>query len=127
MTKILILTDLDEDACITLTKKRINPSVNHIVVVSIKEIEAWFLADEHAMKKFLKNDTYTIQNPETIENAFDKTRELRLAKTGRGIGTKIRLAKQMITNSGFSILSASKHPNCHSAKYFLQKITELAP
>jgi Domain of unknown function (DUF4276) len=125
-TVILILTDLDEVKCITLTKERVNPSSDYIVVVIIKEVEAWFLADEKAMRIFLKEDTYAIQNPEIIENPFDKIRELRVAKTGRGIGTKIRLAKQMINNSGFSILRAAEHPNCKSAKYFIQKLKSLA-
>lgn len=39
-TKIVILTDLDEDKCITLTKDRIKPLDCHVTIVSIKEIES---------------------------------------------------------------------------------------
>ncbi len=113
-TVILILTDLDEDACITLTKKRINPSINHIVIISIKQIEAWFLADEGAMRKFLKDDAYMIQNPETFVNPFDEIRTLGLNSIGRkrGVGTKVQLAKQMVDHANFSILHASKLQQC---------------
>jgi hypothetical protein len=67
-----------------------------------------------------------IENPEIIENPFQEIRRLRIEKIGRGIPTKVILAKQMISKFGFSIQRAAEHPNCSSAKYFLQKITELA-
>ncbi len=37
-TTIVILTDLDEDQCITLTKNRINPSAEYLIIVTIKQI-----------------------------------------------------------------------------------------
>ena len=124
-TKIVILTDLDEDKCITLTKDRIKPLDCHVTIVSIKEIESWFLADEKAMRTFLKDDDYKIEYPETIVNPFEKIRALRIAKIGRGIGTKVILANQMINHHHFSILRAAEHPNCASARYFIQKIKKL--
>ena len=121
-TKIIILTDLDDHACITSKKEDIRPTGNHIVIVSVKEIEAWFLADEIAVKLFLKDNHYSIENPEQIANPFEKIRQLRIEKIGRGIGSKVLLAKQMIGNHNFSILRAAQHPNCASAKYFIEKI-----
>src|SRR5437773_7404835 len=46
---VFIMTDLDEDVCITQTKERINEN-NYLpgtalVIVAVKEIESWFLAD----------------------------------------------------------------------------------
>ena len=121
-TSIVILTDLDEDTCITSTKNRIGPAQNHLVVVSVKEIEAWFLADEVAMKSFLKDNDYLVEKPQQIANPFEQIRQLRVKKIGRGIGSKMLLAKQMIDNHNFSILRAAQHPGCPSAKYFLEKI-----
>ena len=125
-TNIIILTDLDEDQCITLTKERINPSDYHSVVVSIKEIEAWFLADEEAMKKLLKDDGHSIENPETVQEPFERIRSLRMEKIGRGIGTKVILANQMIYKNNFSVLGAAAHLNCASARYFIQKINDIS-
>ena len=123
---IIILTDLDDDQCTTLTKSRIKPSEIHIVIVSVKEIEAWFLADEEAMRTFLKDNDYSIGNPEAIEKPFEKIRGLRIEKIGRGIGSKVILANQMINKHNFSILRAAKHPNCASARFFIGKIIELS-
>jgi len=125
-TTIVILTDLDEDQCITLTKNRINPSAEYLIIVTIKQIEAWFLADDQAMKNLLSDQNFMIENPEVIKNPFQEIRRLRYEKIGRGIPTKVILAKQMISKFGFSIQRAAEHPNCSSAKYFLQKITEFA-
>ncbi len=125
-TIIIILTDLDKDQCITLTKNRVAPLDNHVVTVSVKEIEAWFLADEEAMRTFLKDGDFKIEYPEAIVNPFEKIRTLRIAKIGRGIGTKVILANQMIDKNEFSILRAASHPNCVSARYFILKIIELS-
>ena len=125
-TKIFILTDLDADQCITLTKERINSLPNQTVAVSIKEVEAWFLADVLAMQTLLIDPSFTIDNPEVIENPFEEIRRLRVKKTGRGVGSKVILAYQMIDKCGFSIIRAAEHPNCSSAKYFLNKLQEIA-
>ncbi|NDC31822.1 MAG: hypothetical protein EBZ58_13010 [Bacteroidetes bacterium] len=47
----IILTDLDEDVCITKTKERIQGSEKNeaIIIVSVKTIESWFLADSKTL------------------------------------------------------------------------------
>jgi hypothetical protein len=121
-TSILILTDLDLDLCITKTKERIQPLANHIIVISVKEIEAWFLADTESMRSFLKNPAFVYDNPESNTNLFEEIRQIRLEYTRRGIGTKLMLANQLVKFHNFSIQNAAKHPNCSSAKYFLDTI-----
>jgi hypothetical protein len=121
-TAIIILTDLDEDTCITKTKERIAPAQNHFVIVSVKEIEAWFLADGQAMNGLLKINDFSIDHPEQTENPFEKIRELRIANAGIGFTTKVRLANLMVYKNNFSILRAANHLNCPSAKYFIEKI-----
>jgi hypothetical protein len=123
--RIIILTDLDQDQCITLTKERIKPLENHTLIISVKEIETWFLSDTEAMRKFLNDPEFIHENPESIAEPFEEIKSIRILKNGRGVSDKKILARQMI-KSNFSILQAAKHPNCNSAKYFLRKIAEFA-
>lgn len=118
--KIFILTDLDEDTCITSTKSRITEKLNQAIVVAVRTIEAWFLADSHTMSSLLKA-SHQMESPESEYNPFDKIRALCQEKTNRGVGTKPSLAKRFI-GLGFSIENAAGHPNCPSAKYFIEKL-----
>lgn len=126
-TKILILADLDDDACITITKDRIKPLAEQILIISVKKIEAWFLADSKAMGSFLRDSSYYCEFPESIAEPFTEIKNSRLARSNKGVDDKIILAKLMAAKNNFSILKAAEHPNCNSAKYFLNKIQELLP
>lgn len=125
VTNIFILTDMDEDQCITETKKRIFPSKNQTVIVSTKKIEAWFLSDTKTMRKFLNNYKYTCSNPESIKEPYKEICSLKQRVSNFRIPSKRFLADKM-TENGFSILKAAEHPNCNSAKYFLKKISEFS-
>ncbi len=119
---IFILTDLDTDLCITKTKERINAPNTIIVVISIKQIEAWFLADTSTLSKIFKTKFY-IDLPEAENNPREKLKEIFIKETGRGFGdSKPRFAKWMV-QEGFSILNAAQHPNCNSAKYLMNKLS----
>ena len=61
---VIILTDLDDDGCITLTKKRISARPNDIVIIAVKKIEAWFLACTPSMHKLLQDDSFECRFPE---------------------------------------------------------------
>jgi hypothetical protein len=122
--KIVILTDLDTDACITLTKERVNASQDHLVIVSVRQAEAWFLADDACMSAICKTNIH-VEWPEKHENPFQTIRELLLQNTTKGVGDKILLAAKVMANN-FSILNAAAHPNCPSAKYFIQKLKTLS-
>ena len=43
-TLIFVLTDLDNDQCITKTRLRITESENQIIIVAVKQIESWFFS-----------------------------------------------------------------------------------
>jgi hypothetical protein len=124
-SKIIVLTDLDKDKCVTETKNRISPLENHICVISKKEIEAWFLADTLALSNFLKSSNFDIHSPETIEEPFEEIKKLRMNLNNRGIGDKKILARFMVKNN-FSFERAASHPNCTSAKYFIDKLKTLS-
>jgi hypothetical protein len=122
--KIFILTDLDEDVCITKTKERINAPETVVVIISVKQIESWFLADSITLSKIFAKEFY-YDFPETDNNQREKLRAVFVNEIGRGFGdSKPRFAK-WIVKEGFSVLNAAAHPNCNSAKYLLDKISSV--
>lgn len=122
--KIFVLTDLDKDANVMATKQRISELPNQIIIIAIKAVESWFLADSLLLSE-LMNTNIHIEHPENEEQPFETIRQLFLDKTGRGVGTKHILATRFI-KYGFTIEKAAQHPNCPSAQYFLTKLKTLA-
>ena len=122
--KIVILTDLDNDQCITKTKERITERENQFIIVAIKQIEAWFLADS-TLLSHLFNESFIFDYPEKEDVPFNRLRDLLVQFRGRGIPKKVPMALKML-NSGFSIQHAANHPNCPSANYFLSKLKQCA-
>ncbi|GEM_PF-234059 len=127
--KIIILTDLECDPCVTATKARIGYEINQIIVAK-KALEAWFMADTIAMRRWLKNNDFQgeVYPENTPDMPWNRLKEIAKSyhKEGRGPGTrKIHFAKIMINKLGFSIERAAAHLNCSSAKYFLDKLQKL--
>lgn len=122
---IVILTDLDTGNCITATRQRIIERPDQIIVVAVKQIEAWFLSDTSTLQTLFSDPTFTFDQPEREENPFLTLQQLFLAKTSRGVGTKNILVSRML-HYGFTIEQAAQHPNCPSARYFLTKLQTLA-
>jgi hypothetical protein len=125
----IILTDLDEDVCITKTKERIQGSEKNeaIIIVSVKTIESWFLADSKTLSLVFSKE-YSYSFPEDIEmKPIDLIKQLFLENIQRGIGRRGKpyLANYMLKN-GFNIMNAAEHANCPSAKYFIAKLREIA-
>ncbi|MFQ5447958.1 MAG: hypothetical protein ACE5FF_13600 [Saprospiraceae bacterium] len=123
-THILILTDQEDAPCITSVKSRIDPEGKHLVIIAVKAIEAWFLADSATISSYLKFN-FHCEFPEKILKPLDHIKQAKLERTGRGVNHKKQLCSRMLLN-GFSIENAAAHPNCPSAKYFLEKIKSLA-
>jgi hypothetical protein len=130
--KILVLTDLECEPCITVAKEHLGKEGVNQIVVAKKALEAWFLADTNAMRTWLQNDEFPgeLMPEETTKMPWEHLKELarHYHQKGRGPGTrKKRFAKIMINQIGFSIERAANHPNCPSAKYFLAKLQQLSP
>lgn len=121
--KIIILTDLDKDVCITATKQRVKAAKDHIVIVAVKQIEAWFLSDDICMSSVCRTE-FHFDNPEQENDPYETIRRILIQRTNRGIPSKNLLAERMLKNN-FSIANAAKHPNCNSAKYLMRRLTEL--
>ena len=123
----VLLTDLDDGICITKTKERIAARANDIVVIAVKQIEAWFLACSPAMQALLGQHDFTFDFPEQETAPFETINELLVKHTARGIGRragKIRLVTRLI-NHGLDITLSARHQNCPSAKYFIDKLTQI--
>jgi len=123
-THIVILTDLEDAPCITSVKTRIGLQQNHLIIIAVSAIEAWFLADTDAISKFIGHNFYC-EAPESILNPFQFIKQEKLRLTGRGVDKKRLLCSRMLLN-GFSLEAAAAHPNCPSSKYFLDKLKSLA-
>ena len=128
---IFILIDKEEDPCISFTKERIHPynDETQIIIIAVKAIESWFLADSITLSNIFNEDNYQYNNPEEMEEKpFEVLkREFINHQGGRGISKKRNRHASLIINGGFSIQNAASHPNCPSANYFLQKLSQLNP
>ena len=122
-SKIIILTDLDENACITFTKERLKVLPEEIVVISVKTLESWFLADSKVISQLIGKD-FNFEFPENENNPFETIKRIFQEETARGVGTKTILTRRVL-KYGFSIQNAANHPNCPSAKYFLTKLQSI--
>lgn len=127
--KIVILTDLDKDVCITSTKNRINARPQDIVIVAVQQIEAWFLACTPAMRQLLKTEDFFFPHPETEQFPFETINRLMIDHTGKGIGNKKagkrRLVTRLLVEHGLDLCISATHPACFSVQYFLNKIIQM--
>lgn len=124
-THILILTDQEDAPCISSVKWRIDPENKHLVVIAVKAIEAWFLADTAAISAYMKVPDFFCEHPERIFQPFQFIKKEKFERTGRGVNDKKQLCSRMLL-SGFSLQNAAAHPYCPSARYFLEKLKTLA-
>ncbi len=110
------------------TKKRINAREKDIVVIAVKKIEAWFLADDIAMRLIIGDPNYSYLNPEDETDPFEKINNLLINTLGRGVGKKtagkIKLVNKLL-KVGLDVQKAASHPNCSSARYFIDQLTRI--
>ncbi len=106
-------------------KERLGACSICTIVLAKKAIEAWFLADNEVLKILTEKDIAYINPEVTEEMPYDEYKKILLEYTGRGTGSKVTFAKKVIKKHSFSIDRASYHPNCQSAKYFIEKITNI--
>jgi hypothetical protein len=129
--KVVVLADLDPEKCapcITKRKEIIGNDNVDLVIIARKAMESWFLADTEAMKNWTKRGSFFEEHPEqTPSMPWDRLKEIGLETIGRGIGrNKIFVADKFINHHGFSVQRAAQHPDCPSAKYFVEKLKLLA-
>lgn len=126
---VFVLIDKEDDPCITFAKNNVYVfnKEKQINIIAVKAIESWFLADSETLSKLFNTD-FKYSDPEKIEDkAFDVLRKEFFKYTKKGLGKRRNLHAKYLIKSGFSIQNAAKHPNCPSAKYFLEKLSQLNP
>ncbi len=122
--KIFILTDREKDPCITEVKNRIENNLGHQIIVSVEAIESWYLADDVTLSAIFRKNFHCDSPESTPSKPFDYLRS-ELNKSGiQGLSSsKIKFTKRML-QYGFDVANAAVHPECKSAKYFLNKLKE---
>lgn len=117
---IVILTDLEREASEELVRQRIGEKHTDLIFIAVKALEAWYLADSEAMKKWLGLGGFYEGKPqETPDLPWDRLKEIAKEKNKRGPGpNKIKFSINMVERFGFDLARAAQHPHCSSAKTF---------
>ena len=124
---IIILTDLEDEESVAVVKQRIGTEYTSFVFVAVKAIEAWYLADTNAMRKWLKSDSFVESSPEqTIAKPWQRLKEIAQTEDRPGPGSsKVAFAKKMVKHFGFDVSQSAIHPECPSAKLLIDGLQEL--
>ena len=133
---IIVLTDLDNE-CVANIKNRIDRPEIDLICVAKKSLESWYLADTEAMKCWMPT-FQPMQYPELMpknQQPWDVIAELsgqHPYRKGRDDPARVRgqmgkrkkteFTTQMIREFNFSLVRAATHPNCASAKYFVDHL-----
>ncbi|MFN8360736.1 MAG: hypothetical protein U0264_12555 [Candidatus Kapaibacterium sp.] len=122
--KVVVVADVENDPCFTVAKERIG-SLPDVILLARKAFEAWLLADTEAMKKKF-GSKYSYATPENTPHLpWDEIKKIAKLYGMKTPENKLNFTKEMVTRYGFSILKASQHKYCQSAKYFVEKLRSL--
>lgn len=125
---IVVLTDLEGAPDIAAVKARIGEEYTNLLFVAVKALEAWFLADTDAMRRWLDRPDFMELLPEqTAGMPWDRLKEVARANNARGPGaTKVIFAKKFCGALNYRLANAAAHPACPSAKAFCDALTAMA-
>ncbi len=122
---IIFVRDLDDSQNISTAKNYMTMNFEpKTKIIAVKAIESWFLADTAMLNKFFGTESIFIEFPEIEESPAEKLSNLRNEYKNKGISDKVTFARTYCGH-GFSIENAANHPNCPSAKYFINKLKSL--
>ena len=124
---IVILTDLEDSLDVKTVKARITKEHTSLIFIAVKAIEAWFLADTEAMRRWLNtSDFFELAPEQTSGMPWDRLKEVAKAHGSRGPGSnKVIFAKKMCGALQYELERAAAHPKCPSAKAFRDGLVEL--
>lgn len=120
---IFVLRDKDNAPCFTSVKQEVYQATDVKICVAVNEIEAWFLADSETLSAIFRQH-FHFKLPESERKPYERLKELFVKNQHYRIPDKKIFTSKMV-NQGFTVERAAAHPNCPSARYFLQKLTEL--
>jgi len=122
---VIVLADVENDPCFTIAKRRIGEQPDKILLAR-KAFEAWLLADTAAMRKKF-GAAYSYPNPENTPTLpWEEIKRVSKLHNKNPPSSKPAFTREMVDRHGFSLLSASKHPYCPSAKYFVDTVRSLS-
>ncbi|MCC6505947.1 MAG: DUF4276 family protein [Aquimonas sp.] len=125
---IVILTDLEDAVDVEAVKTRITTEHTHLIFIAVKALEAWFLADTDAMRRWLNAPEFFEPTPEqTPGMPWDRLKEVASAHGSRGPGSnKVIFARKMCGGAlRYELERAAAHPSCPSAKAFRDGLVKL--
>lgn len=126
---IVILTDLEDATDVEAVKTRITTEHTDLIFIAVKALEAWFLADTDAMRRWLNAPEFFEPTPEqTPGMPWDWLKEVAKVRGSRGPGSnKVIFAKKMCgVAMQYELERAAAHPACPSAKAFRDGLLELS-
>lgn len=119
--KICVLTDLEDAPSVNAVRQRIAHNDIDIAFIAVKALEAWFLADTHAMRIWLRDDSFYEEFPEgTGTMPWERLREYGRQPGKKGTGNKVSFAKRMVAYYDFTLSGAAQHANCPSARELVE-------
>ncbi len=130
--KIFIITDSDKNTKKQVYEKICPDEKKHILIISIKKVESWFLSNDVTLKaitgityaKFIqesKNRRNLSDNVEDLGNPYDQLEDIFNENPDFLDTSKLGIANEFIKHN-FDI----RNSNCNSAKYFIKKLEEIA-
>lgn len=125
---VVILTDLENATGVEAVKARIGTEHTDLIFIAVKALEAWFLADTDAMRRWLNAPEFFEPAPEqTIGMPWDRLKEVAKTYGSRGPGSsKVIFAKKMCGAAmRYELERAAAHPACPSAKAFRDGLLEM--
>jgi hypothetical protein len=125
---IVILTDMEDAPHVEAVKARVTTEHVNLIFVAVKALEAWFLADTEAMRRWLKVPDFYESAPEQTQGMpWDWLKEVAKNHGARGPGTnKVIFTKKMCSALDYHLGRAAAHPACPSAKDFHDGLRALA-
>ena len=124
---IVILADLEDAADVETVKTRITTEHTELIFIAVKALEAWFLADTDAMRRWLNAPEFFEPAPEnTLGMPWDRLKEAAKEQGSRGPGSnKVIFAKKKCGALRYELKRAAAHPDCPSAGAFHDGLVEL--
>lgn len=117
---IVVLTDLEDAPDVAAVRRRVTEEHTSLIFVAVKALEAWFLADTEAMRRWLGSADFHEPAPEATSGMpWDRLKDVAREHSSRGPGVnKVIFAKRFCGTHGFQMAGAAAHEACPSAKAF---------
>jgi hypothetical protein len=127
--RVAVITDLEREVSVNDVRTRVDTAGIDAIFVAVKALEAWFLADTDAMRRWLNVPDFFEPQPEcTPDLPWQRLKDVASTNGSRGPGSKAAFAKRFTRHHGFDINRSAQHPECPSARelvdYFSTAATE---